>query len=172
MIKKKIIPLALTALALTSFQACNSGGGKDTAVSETQQKDTALFSPTAALHKPIRETDAAECIEYYLKTRATENLKAPQYISFAQDTLTKWINKMQKVAIYDTLRVSMGRYTDSAEHRYGNGRAIKGKVSMFLIPYKGNQWARYKKGYKSDYNPGHPLDEEPVDAYNLGDIHP
>lgn len=178
MIKKKIIPLALIALALTSLQACNSGGNKDSAANDTTASAQATQQEKLEFvkdnfHKRVKAADADTCIKLYLKTRKDRTLKAPAHISYLQEPLTTYLNELQKVAgDYDTLRIALGLYTESVLRENRGDIKDTGKVTMFLVPYsKKTGWARYKTEQKSQFTkPGD--EDDRVDAYNLGDIHP
>ncbi len=180
--KKKITLTALVLSGLlTIFQACTTGG-KDTKEAGSGAQKAALPSSVDTINtfdrgneKIVRSTwnqpvDVAlgrACIDGYVANNSAKNT---EYIRYSAKKLEAWLSSLKDSVEYDTIRVYMGIYTEDILKKYKKPANWKGKMTTFLVPFKGKEYAKYKRDFpslKGDTDEG-----DSIKPYNMGEIYP
>lgn len=169
MSNEKNILFKLIMVGVICLSACKSGGDKTADTADSTMQDTAsremvsidqIKSARGIRSQPVEFQLAEDCIKEFL---ATNPAKIPKttHISFAAAPLKKWVASLD-TATYDTIRVTMGIYTPKFVETYNNPDR-KGRLTVFLMPYKGDKPAVDKSatGILGNTKP-----------FNLGEIHP
>ena len=127
------------------------------------------------LKKPVNPDSADLCISNFEDIKLKFNSKdiktmlRTKYVEFNFKELSHWMTGTLNGVDVDSIRVCFGAYTQSYLDTYrgvGSTEAknLNKRLSVFLWPYfKGSKATKKKKGTKQD---------ELVEPFNLGNIHP
>ncbi|WP_443939648.1 hypothetical protein [Pedobacter sp. MW01-1-1] len=117
----------------------------------------------AILDKPVKYEQAIACLKKYQEP-LNVSLKKTEYVGFNKEALQTWLKSIDTVGTYDTIRVSFGRYTPKILEDNGKDPKFKNRLTIFFFPYNGNKPA-VKDKVKG-------LEEEFIDPFNMGEVHP
>lgn len=93
-----------------------------------------------------------------------QKLVSTQYVRFEILPLKKWIDEIVAKSDANNFRIHLGSYSDSFTTRYSYQLEHKGKITIFIYPYKNDEHAKYLKEFN--------VNEERINPFNFGHIYP
>lgn len=128
-----------------------------------KDKQNGFIGSKRPVDREIAYDLAMRCVEEYKTTPLGSILKKTESVTFKKDSLENWIKYLNTITKYDKMQLRFGIYTKYVLDRTPEDDIDnKDKITIFLFPIlkDGSPAMRNNK------------QDQKVDPYNMGEVHP